>query len=344
VKGVKGVNKGKIAFLFHSFTTFTFLHPFAPLPLCPFEMKHLLTIVLTAVLCSAAAGQSPRTASRARLPDFSAADAQEFFTDVFARLVGDRPRRGAAAQSPDAGAPASIPSRSSPAWSKLISATTIEDEIKSIKRSVDSSVTTLATFPTGAPQQLRRDYSVLATLFAVIHDYDGEVRWKHTAAAAQHTFSQAAAHAESADRVEVFREAQLRKADLEELLRGAGLGREVPPGERTWDGVASRSALMQRLQVAYEGRLGAWTSQPASFSDHAEMVLHEAEMTAALAEVILQPGMEDRDDETYAALARQMRDSAAEIAAAVQAKDHPRAQQAAAQLFRACAECHEGYR
>ena len=65
-------------------------------------------------------------------------------------------------------------------WSAPISAATIEDAIKSLKQQVDTEVTSLTDFKGKGHKLARRDYSVLAMLFAIAGEYDGEVRWKKT--------------------------------------------------------------------------------------------------------------------------------------------------------------------
>ena len=70
------------------------------------------------------------------------------------------------------------------AWSKLIDAETLETEIKRLAQAVAQDVTSPSEFKGGAYQACRRHFSVLATLFAIAAEYDGEVRWQDAAAGA----------------------------------------------------------------------------------------------------------------------------------------------------------------
>src|SRR5688572_23934814 len=99
------------------------------------------------------AQQAQSTNKRAKPPKFDPAKVSEyFFEDAFAKVIGDRPAPNATGATPTGVTPTkaapteSTASTSSGEWSKLISATTIEDEIKAIKREVDKNVTTASDF------------------------------------------------------------------------------------------------------------------------------------------------------------------------------------------------------
>src|SRR5205823_9188307 len=131
-----------------------------------------------------------------------------FFADAFKEgLVGERPADlgkapdgavgnalrgvpGTASSALDSGSGAALGS----GWSRLISAATIEDTIKSLKQQVDKEVMTLSDFKSGGNKLARRDYSLLAMLFAIASEYDGDVRWKKDAAATRDAFARSAAN------------------------------------------------------------------------------------------------------------------------------------------------------
>ena len=71
---------------------------------------------------------------------------------------------------------------------------------------------------------------------------------------------------------------------------------------------------------------------------------HEAEIVAAIAEVLIQDGMLDGDDEDYAAFCKQLLNAAAEVAAAVRLSDSEQARQAVGRVTKSCSDCHEIYR
>jgi len=69
-----------------------------------------------------------------------------------------------------------------PGTHQIIDAETIETEIKRLAQEVAKTVTAPAQFKGGGYKDCRREFSVLAALFAVSAEYDGDVRWKDAAA------------------------------------------------------------------------------------------------------------------------------------------------------------------
>ena len=105
-------------------------------------------------------------------------------------------------------------------WSKLIDAETIETEIKRLSQQVGKDVTTPAPFKGGGYKDCRRDFSVLAALFAVSAEYDGDVRWKDVGRHFRDVFARAG-HNCKVGTDQTYQEAAQRKQDLADLSRGS---------------------------------------------------------------------------------------------------------------------------
>lgn len=308
---------------------------------------------LLAVALTYAVGQDrPKGApKRVRPPKFDPAKVSEyFFEDVFSKVVGERPAKGD--RPPAVANAASTPTPNSPngsalptgEWAKLISPTTIEDEIKAIKLEVAKNITTPSEFAGRGHKAIRREFSVLAMLFAIITEYEGEVRFKRDAAAARNAFARTANNTKAGGNSNVFGEAKARKADLDELLNGASIAASGPGDTPDWATIIDRAPLMQRLETAYQTRLTPALSNQGEFSKSAETVLHEAELIAAMAAVLTKPGMSDSEDETYAGFANSMKEGASELTAAVKQSNYEQARTAAGKIDKACSQCHESYR
>ncbi len=292
-------------------------------------------------------GQSRKPANRAKLPTFDQNKTNRiFFPDVFARLDGERPANPNARAAPmvaaggAGGAPAAAESY---AWSKIISRSTIEDEVKAIKLATDKNITTPQDFAGRGYKEVRRDFSILAMLFAVVNEYDADVRWKKDAAAARDVFARSASNAKAGNN-NVYMEAKKRKDELLDLINGSSLSAQPEQDENDWERIADRSPLMQRLETAQNQKLAKWTSSADSFSEEIEGVMHEAEIVAAIAEVLTREGMEDGDDETYAEFADLMKTSALDIVAAVKSNNAEQARKATGEIAKACSDCHDNYR
>lgn len=305
-------------------------------------------ICLVSVVALIASGQGREAANRAKLPTFDPVKTNRiFFADVFARLDGERPANPNVRIAPqtDGGVPVGgEPSTAqSYAWSKIISGPTLEDEVKAIKLATDKNITTPQDFAGRGYKEIRRDFSVLAMLFAIINEYDDDVRWKKDAAAARDIFARTASNAKAGNN-NVYNESKKRKDELLDLINGSSLANK--PGEEAndWERIADRSPLMQRLASAQEEKLAAWTSSTDSFSEEIERVMHEAEIIAAIAETLTREGMEDGDDETYAEFADLMKTSALDIVAAVKSNNAEQARKATGEIAKACSDCHDNYR
>ena len=318
----------------------------------------LLVLAVVVVGCEvlvlgAAAQTSPAKARfpRAKPPVFDRRQVERvFFDDVFRRTVGERSRMKPPA--PSATADSDAPPKSSDLatasatpgqWSTIISATTLEDEVKSLKLAVDQVVTTPSTFAGSGYKEARVHFSLLALLFDIIAHYDGEVRWKSDAAIARDGFARAAANLRAGGSIQVYNEAKKRKQDLAELVGGSRLPDpgNAEPGEQVW---ADRVPLMQLLEQRLEVDLKKWTASETEFRTHADALRHEAELTAVIGRTLTRPGMEDREESEYQTFSRLLEQGALNVAAAVSRKDPAAARTAAADVSRSCSDCHENYR
>ncbi len=117
-----------------------------------------------------------------------------FFPDARAVLVGPRPpaltasvtgtAQKIAGASPSSNSAGGMDTGTA-TWSKLISADTLQDEVKSLAPLLADDVKTQQGFLGGGYKKSRRTLSLLAAAFAIVNEYDGDVRWKNQAARAR---------------------------------------------------------------------------------------------------------------------------------------------------------------
>lgn len=309
-------------------------------------------VTVTPALAVLAQTKSPKTAKRAQPPKFGKHD--PFYADAFKEgLVGERPanlgqpgsavgnRSSSGASASAAGSSGGVPLS---AWSKLISATTIEDSIKALKLQVDQEVTTPSDFAGKGHKLARRDYTLLAVLFGIAGEYDADVRWKKDAPAARDAFARSAVNFKVGT-PQAFQEAKLRKEELTDLLGGSSpfAGKEAET-KANWGQVANRAPLMQHIEVVWDQRLKPALSDKARFAANPDAVLRDAEILAALGEVLAKEGMPDADAEEYKAFSARLRDGAKTISDGVKSKSYEQAAPAGGIISKACTECHENYR
>lgn len=288
---------------------------------------------------------------RASRPTFSDLDVDLlFFKDAFADgLVGDRPtdfgafatnNTGNGGGNEGTGTGETGGGGATYTWSKVISADAIESEVKRLNGVIDQVVTTPRKFESGGYREARIHFTMLSMLFAVIAEYDGDVKWKENGIAGRELFSAMARNA-TAGSSNVYQQAKLRKEDLRELVNGGSLevSGDVDPAT-DWPYIVDRPPLMTRLEYGYEDRIKPFISSNGDFSSNKDELLVEAYMIATMSEVLALEGMPDAEEEGYTDYAVEMRDAALEIVAAINADDYDRAATAGSLVFQTCQNCH----
>ena len=293
-------------------------------------------------------GQGKPVLKRVKLPEFKDEIRLKtiFFKKALDKLAGERQINSTPAtvgNNDNGTSGTDDASGSTGKWAELISSSTIEDEIKAIKLGVDKDVDKPSQFAGGGYQNARYQFSVVASLFGIIAEYDGDVRWKSQSKGIRDVFARTAANCKVGS-IQAYNEAKLRKADLQDLLGGATVNATASPEDFSWDRIVDRAPLMQRLEVSVDERLSPMTSNATEFQKNKEVILHEAEIVAALAHIFTRSGMEDGDDEDYAGYANQLKSAAREMVDAVKLNDADRATSAVCKMTQSCTECHELYR
>lgn len=287
-------------------------------------------------------------ARRARPPQWDPKEVSKvFWDDAREKLVGPRPDFGGAPAAPNVAQTTEVAaSDDGPggfAWSKVIGPDALEDEIKSLQSAVSKNVTELGKFKSGGFKEGRRLFSELAVLFGIVAEYDQDVRWKKQAPGIRDLLARAGFNCKTYSDA-AYNEAKLRRDDLESLVRGGTIATKEADRKATWDKVAARPPLMQRMEAAHQQGIAVWTSNSGEFAKNAAKLAHEAQVLAAISAVIQKEGYEFADDSTYLEYARDMQNASLEVVGAVKAKNYEQARAASALIGKACSNCHDGYR
>jgi hypothetical protein len=302
-----------------------------------------LALALAALSALAALAHAAPLPERAAPPTFTDADLEPFFPDARAALVGARPNPtpGAAA----AAGTSSAASADAPAefrWSELIDADALDTEVKRIAARLGEPLASPAAFKAGGNQLCRGEFAMLAVLFGVIADYDGDARWQRDAAVLRDACARTSANCKTASD-QTYADAVRRRDELADVIRGGRLGGEAPPLDR-WSTLADRKLLMQRMQRAmqegFTPRLGA----APTFAKAAVDVRQEAQVLALLAELIRRADYEFHDDDTFVEYAQELGGGALQLSHAAADGNYEAARAAAGRIGQACAACHDGYR
>ncbi len=317
-----------------------------------------LLLGFAAVLCHsiAWAQDKKKTIRRAKPPTFSDKDTKLiFFDDVFADqnggLVGARPAdlgkvatTVATSGGDNTGGSGGGSAGGLYGWKAIIDGEAIEDEVKSIATSLTKNITTPTKYAGGGYKQSRKDFSILAMLFAISGEYDGDVRWQKDAPELRDLFAHAARSAKVGS-PQSYNEAKLRRDELTDLVRGTTfVSRKPAEPKASWDQVCDVSPLMQRLEVAKDEYLKPLTGNAADFKANKDKLNHHANIVAAISEVMIQEGMENFDEEDYKGFSIEMKKAARDVVDAIQLDNYDGASKAVGAMDQACAQCHSDWR
>ena len=287
---------------------------------------------------------------RAKAPKFSETDTKGiFFESVQQAIRGTRPslaelqskRPGSVAVADNVKPVAGKPEGGG-VWDNLITSTSLEDEIKRVKLHYDSVVTQPGPFKSGGYQEARLDLMVLSSLFAVITEYSGDVRWKKDAAAARDLLGRTAFNCNEGT-TQVFNEARARKDDLQDLMSGSGIRTGKAKETNDWAAIADRSPMMEYLESLKESLRQASANEADAKADP-DAVRRPAELIAVLGKILTHEGMDDWDDEDYTAYSDQMTEAARGVTRGLEISDYEAVRKAVGAVTQSCDACHEDYR
>lgn len=291
------------------------------------------------------AQKAPRRAPRATPPKLTGEDfSGVYFPDPVAQLQGS-PATQSELAMPDSKEPnpeaSAVAVSGADVWKQLISGGTIEDLVKEAKSRVDGVITTPAKFASGGFNECRREFTLLASLMAVISQYPEDIRWKASAPYARAVFAKLANNCKVGTQP-VYNEAKQRQQDLQDLLKGGRLNGSAE--ELVWRDVAERKPIMQLLEWSLRKNLAPGTSSEDAFGKGKEDLVKYAELVAAFGHILQQEGMLDADSEDYTEISKEMVAASKDVVKAVKANDAELARTAVGRIDQSCSKCHESYK
>lgn len=307
----------------------------------------LLVIPVSVCICG---DQSRAADKRAPAPRFEKADTEGIFFDSAKTAIrGERPPLAKLRSSKAKGAAPSgakkageVDAAQGGEWDAILSSTSIEDEIKRVKLHYDSTVTQPGPFKSGGYEEARLDLMVMSSLFAIITEYAGDVRWKKDAPAARDLMARTAFNC-NAGTTQVFNEARARKDDLVDLMSGSGLRSGKAAEGNDWTIIADRSPMMEYAESLSE-QLRQATNDEATVKSEPEDVRRPAELLAMIGKILAKEGMDESDDEDYVQFCQQMTKAASDVTRGLEVEDYKAIREAVGALTQSCDACHESYR
>lgn len=276
-----------------------------------------------------------------------------YFQNVFKdALVGDRPapatkeqlaKKNQTTTTSSGGGGASTGTPAGAGWGKVISEELILAELKTLSNALNQNVTSPGKFKSGGNRDVRQTCSMIAVLFGVIAEFDGEVKWKDISAGARDAFAQCAQSASTTSN-QAYNQAKNRKEDLQQILSGGPFTPPVKPSEDfEWASVADVSELMKRLKSSYREKVKPWVASEKDYKDNLDNLMQEAAMMAVIGEVLKKESMENADNDDYAEFCDSLRDGALMIINSKTSKDLDMAVKGAGMIDQSCQNCHGEY-
>lgn len=228
-------------------------------------------------------------------------------------------------------------------WTSIIPTNVLENEVKRQVAATRIATRSIGLFKQRGHRQAHRQFSLLAVLFGVVKEYDGEVRWQDEAAAIRDLSAQAAAECEKEPSRATFEAAEEHSIRLGDLMNATKLSLPSNPPEKvSWSELASLPPLMQRMEEGLQTKLNVWGANEAEFQANQEDFLHEASILAMLGKVIQDKGYLDEPD--YQKFAKMMEENATKAVQGASQGQFQMASQALVGLTQSCTQCHSQYR
>ena len=295
--------------------------------------------LLLALSPNAWAGTEGQPPLRARPPGWSADVVEVFFEDTREHLIGERPQPASTGFLAAAIASGPVDNQAEMKWSTLIEEDAITMEVKLIQNRLILLLSRAGSFKSGGNVDCRHEFSLLATLFGVVDEYDQEVRWQQEAARMRGLCSRAAQACETASD-ESLALADDASSQIADLLNGQSVSRQEPGEVMPID----RSQLMLRMELAMEESISPWLASRKAFRRRKSDVVHESQLLAMLARIICREGYEFADDEGFVEIGRGMELASRELTEASERGNYEAAREAAGRVTQSCSDCHDGYR
>lgn len=287
-----------------------------------------------------AAMQQPRATPR----PFDREQVTPFFEDAFRDGLPDKPPATDSVPATAGNTPSNTELPATPGWSATVSASTLENLVKSLHQEIQKSITPPAAYAAGGWQKAQQQLAMLAIVFGVIEQYDADVRWRADATLVRSQLRPLAYRLTASP--EDYREVRDTQRRLEDLIGGNRWPQPTLPAApfTDWAEVADRTQIMNQLEFSSQQVLQPAIDNAKVWRENAQRVRRHAELTAMLAEILMQSDMEDSADESYCDECQKMKTAAQRLCDAVDDIPPTDAKSAMTEINRSCANCHDQYR
>jgi len=255
-------------------------------------------------------------------------------SDTTATPVADSPKPATETVTSEAGGEDS--------WSALITAATIDEEVKSIRNFLNENVHSVGTF-NSSMLMIPPKAASLAAVAVIVTEHPESVPWKDDAKyvrdlAKKMNSSVLQRGAKDQKRIE-----ELYDAVDATLSRSKPAGLEEPPESDSFAEVAEMRLLMMRMEEA-EKRLKTEAGNESTMGEKKAMVAHEASMMAVMAKIVAMPAYGYGDDPKFTGYAKEVLKASQDIKTAAESGDFAGYESALTRVSTTCSNCHSDFK
>ena len=227
-------------------------------------------------------------------------------------------------------------------WATLITAATIDEEVKSIRNFLNENVHSVGTF-NSSMLMIPPKAAALGAVAGIVMEHPESISWKDDAKyvrdlAKKMNSSVLQRGAKDQKRIE-----ELYDAVDATLSRSKPAGLEEPPESDSFAEVAEMRLLMMRMEEA-EKRLKTEAGSESTMGEKKAMVAHEASMMAVMAKIVSMPAYGYGDDPKFTGYANEVLKASQDIKTAAESGDFAGYESALTRVSTTCSNCHSDYK
>ena len=226
-------------------------------------------------------------------------------------------------------------------WSTIISAETLQAEVKTIRNFLNQKLQTPGQY-NSSMFELPAQTATLATLAGIASSHSGEIAWKERAPYIR-TIA-ATMHAEKLQTGPKFQRPLLEKFEqIDEMLSGSlPGGLDKPADEFEFSELADMPFVMKRMEIAFN-KMKTEAGSEDSFEKNGDMIQQESAILGAMMKAVLTEGYGYADDEDFLGFAKPIQDSAKKMGEAVTAGSFETYDAGLSAITKSCTQCHNVY-
>lgn len=227
-------------------------------------------------------------------------------------------------------------------WASLITAATIDEEVKSIRNFLNENVHSVGTF-NSSMLMIPPKAAALGAIAVIVMEHPESVSWKDDAKYIRDLAKKMNSSALQRGAKDQKRIEELYDAVDATLSRSRPADLEEPPESDSFAEVAEMRLLMMRMEEA-EKRLKTEAGNESTMGEKKAMVAHEASMMAVMAKIVAMPPYGYGDDPKFTGYANEVLKASQDIKTAAESGDFAGYESALTRVSTTCSNCHSDFK